>query len=125
MLIVFLLFVSLSLLLSFYFFFFIDTPTPEIYTLSLHDALPISLMSLFITTMFVMVVLGGFVKIIGVNKDRKSTRLNSSHVAISYAVFCLKKKKRHADVDVWKLTRDPLTLTEACIDVFYHYHHFS
>src|SRR5256885_3560860 len=82
------------------FFFFNDTATTEIYTLSLHDALPIC---------------GGGTS--GVSaagrgsrrrswwlappsedqdkcaKDRKSTRLNSSHLVISYAVFCLKKKK--------------------------------
>src|SRR2546430_4049644 len=77
------------------FFFFNDTATTEIYTLSLHDALPIS------------------VRVIGAagsrfnasiscsspnafpgkaRQDRKSTRLNSSHSQISYAVFCLKKK---------------------------------
>src|SRR6476620_12245760 len=73
---------------SFFFFFFNDTATTEIYTLSLHDALPISSRS-------------------GPGRcwrsrwcrpaapqDRKSTRLNSSHANISYAVFCLKKKKK-------------------------------
>src|SRR6266496_5003965 len=70
----------------FFFFFFNDTATTEIYTLSLHDALPISAAPpchprpprppRWRTG------------------DRKSTRLNSSHVEISYAVFCLKKKKR-------------------------------
>src|SRR5262252_10288848 len=83
------------LFLYFFFFFFNDTATTEIYTLSLHDALPISA---------------------GqpgrrsprrarsaprparrpsrrTRRDRKSTRLNSSHTVISYAVFCLKKKK--------------------------------
>src|SRR3989442_9700302 len=89
------------IVLSFFvfFFFFNDTATTEIYTLSLHDALPIwrrergsaergrvgdryilgnqnlSLLEIF-------------------RRDRKSTRLNSSHVRISYAVFCLKKKKK-------------------------------
>src|SRR6478672_13336922 len=80
----------------FIFFFFNDTATTEIYTLSLHDALPIP-------------------RAIGSSsgsppdlpsrrprppsrgtrhvRDRKSTRLNSSHDQISYAVFCLKKKK--------------------------------
>src|SRR5436305_4155961 len=70
------------------FFFFNDTAPTEIYTLSLHDALPI------------------FPLMFGrkpcvrwppasrdMPRDRKSTRLNSSHVRISYAVFCLKKKK--------------------------------
>src|SRR3989442_5491561 len=72
------------------FFFFNDTATTEIYTLSLHDALPIYAdprdgdargfrqpRSLPLLRLL----------------DRKSTRLNSSHVRISYAVFCLKKKK--------------------------------
>src|SRR3712207_6922517 len=93
------------------FFFFNDTATTEIYTLSLHDALPIfaqprraqgrpppqpsgpplhghagrgrgpamALQS----------------RLPGLRPDRKSTRLNSSHANISYAVFCLKKKKQH------------------------------
>src|SRR5690242_21387274 len=96
----------------FLFFFFNDTATTEIYTLSLHDALPI---------------LGRLdqptpVRGIGIESpdarhdgharrsaldgrrhravsdalgDRKSTRLNSSHMSISYAVFCLKKKKNN------------------------------
>src|SRR2546430_13633425 len=83
-----------------FFFFFNDTATTEIYTLSLHDALPISppggrrprclpppgwvwsfdpLLSQ---------------RHLAVGVDRKSTRLNSSHSQISYAVFCLKKKTR-------------------------------
>src|SRR5205085_4667675 len=107
-----------------YFFFFTATPTTEIYTLSLHDALPISRPSMLaiaknvfmyreliavmawkqiivrykqsyfglvwailkpVTLMLVFTLL---------NRDRKSTRLNSSHSQISYAVFCLKKKKK-------------------------------
>src|SRR2546430_10316106 len=80
-----------------FFFFFNDTATTEIYTLSLHDALPISLChQVFLNH------LGGAnwhrensavrapVSILIL--DRKSTRLNSSHSQISYAVFCLKKK---------------------------------
>src|SRR5439155_22143965 len=100
-----------SILISFnmiIFFFFNDTVTIEIYTLSLHDALPI---------LFLLAADDGeddfrilrchshssphgngqesSVCTSGVRntEDRKSTRLNSSHVAISYAVFCLKKKK--------------------------------
>src|SRR5256885_8622781 len=84
------------------FFFFNDTATTEIYTLSLHDALPIC---------------AGDVRSHDAGwrhaardqqardhpgrprcmvrlRDRKSTRLNSSHLVISYAVFCLKKKKK-------------------------------
>src|ERR1022692_5112104 len=74
------------------FFFFNDTATPEIYTLSLHDALPIWLQH----------PRGGFGNFgrhhrKGPHPDRKSTRLNSSHLVISYAVFCLKKKQKNQD----------------------------
>src|SRR5216683_7277672 len=71
------------------FFFFNDTATTEIYTLSLHDALPISR----------LVLRAGQPDARSRRRcrcqarDRKSTRLNSSHDQISYAVFCLKKKK--------------------------------
>src|SRR6476620_12455113 len=76
--------------LLFLLFFFNDTATTEIYTLSLHDALPIS---------------PGSGSSCGCSRssppvgmttpsDRKSTRLYSSHANISYAVFCLKKKKK-------------------------------
>src|ERR1039457_7611786 len=68
-------------------FFFNDTATTEIYILSLHDALPIYFellpgwnMLLFIPGFLLFLI------------DRKSTRLNSSHLVISYAVFYLKKK---------------------------------
>src|SRR6266496_6181020 len=79
----------------FFFFFFNDTATTEIYTLSLHDALPIfgtlaaeKGLRLFVAPNFST----GAVLLLRL--DRKSTRLNSSHVEISYAVFCLKKKKK-------------------------------
>src|SRR5690349_22293342 len=91
------------------FFSFNHTPTSEIYTLSLHDALPIWLgASVFILGHRHPVVMakmltsidalshGRLICGVGVGwwkEDRKSTRLNSSHVEISYAVFCLKKKK--------------------------------
>src|SRR3989442_9061860 len=94
----------------FIFFFFNDTATTEIYTLSLHDALPISLTTVDIASrqtsfrgrrQFVILLKGSFlhhhewVSIkLPFRRDRKSTRLNSSHVRISYAVFCLKKKKK-------------------------------
>src|SRR5256885_11538019 len=76
------------------FFFFNDTATTEIYTLSLHDALPIS--------SHVGAIYGKAARELGyhpfpapsANIDRKSTRLNSSHLVISYAVFCLKKKNK-------------------------------
>src|SRR5690349_22208146 len=80
----------------FFFFFFNDTATTEIYTLSLHDALPIYVIDEDIAHGFCG--RGEEVPSIRVPRrvlaeDRKSTRLNSSHVEISYAVFCLKKKK--------------------------------
>src|SRR2546426_9796815 len=95
----------------FFFFFFNDTATTEIYTLSLHDALPISIPPVINTA----VILSGARNPAsptwdagctapharslhpaegGIWEDRKSTRLNSSHLVISYAVFCLKKKKK-------------------------------
>src|SRR5256885_7002062 len=87
----------------FYFFFFNDTATTEIYTLSLHDALPISpaqilsglagsqTMQVRRPPTFVGPTLSHCVV---PGADRKSTRLNSSHLVISYAVFCLKKKNK-------------------------------
>src|SRR2546427_10030790 len=83
------------------FFFFNDTATTEIYTLSLHDALPISRAGrpFFqpLDAIGLLFFLTG--QAIGLSRhrpetvgDRKSTRLNSSHSQISYAVFCLKKK---------------------------------
>src|SRR2546430_8493272 len=80
----------------FFFFFFNDTATTEIYTLSLHDALPISHLQGFATDAqregdVCEGILRRCLQIF--LQDRKSTRLNSSHSQISYAVFCLKKKK--------------------------------
>src|SRR2546427_1171305 len=85
--------------LSFLFFFFNDTATTEIYTLSLHDALPILRVGEKATvraTAFESAATGevSYVGALIGQEDRKSTRLNSSHSQISYAVFCLKKKKR-------------------------------
>src|SRR5258708_22387465 len=74
------------------FFFFNDTATTEIYTLSLHDALPIShcsAQSALPICFDRQRTQHGW----ACPQDRKSTRLNSSHQIISYAVFCLKKKK--------------------------------
>src|SRR5258708_30615158 len=90
-------------LLLFFLFFFNDTATTEIYTLSLHDALPILVFfkRLHLQSGFRSELLGqrqslfGFVNIEPGERDRKSTRLNSSHQIISYAVFCLKKKKQN------------------------------
>src|SRR5258708_33551406 len=76
-------------------FFFNDTATTEIYTLSLHDALPISRLLSGFSVQYRD--LSGGRTGLAIGQDRKSTRLNSSHQIISYAVFCLKKKKtRHA-----------------------------
>src|SRR2546430_7131979 len=94
----------LRLPILFFFFFFNDTATTEIYTLSLHDALPISSGALRVSS----VGAGAATRCTRyeggaglrappsyrVHLDRKSTRLNSSHSQISYAVFCLKKKKK-------------------------------
>src|SRR3712207_8204640 len=91
------------------FVFFNDTATTEIYTLSLHDALPISGLAEFREIDLVRVRGSGCrhhpqrphdsqrpldPEVAGIERaDRKSTRLNSSHANISYAVFCLKKKR--------------------------------
>src|SRR3712207_8030015 len=100
------------------FFFFNDTATTEIYTLSLHDALPISLRNDWIFTLvkrYVRAMVARPASVLWISlpllllltaiavsprpalkfEDRKSTRLNSSHANISYAVFCLKKKKKY------------------------------
>src|SRR2546430_15108833 len=99
----------------YFFFFFNDTATTEIYTLSLHDALPICGEPLARLALAEVVdrVRHRPERLVGltferhhradrrgvnswaarVARDRKSTRLNSSHSPISYAVFCLKKKK--------------------------------
>src|SRR5256885_12306559 len=86
------------------FFFFNDTATTEIYTLSLHDALPICLafkLGPMLThgAMHALELCGSAAQkeryLPKMIRDRKSTRLNSSHLVISYAVFCLKKKKKN------------------------------
>src|SRR2546426_4277435 len=91
------LFFSRSLSLRFFFFFFFnDTATTEIYTLSLHDALPIyvnSISSVLANHVYNSLLTGRPYFLQLIEEDRKSTRLNSSHLVISYAVFCLKKKK--------------------------------
>src|SRR3712207_8418660 len=88
-----------SRLLLFLFFFFNDTATTEIYTLSLHDALPIwpgPLLARHPLPEPVRAEPGRsgprMCFAVRLGEDRKSTRLNSSHANISYAVFCLKKK---------------------------------
>src|SRR3712207_7860887 len=99
------------------FFFFNDTATTEIYTLSLHDALPICARGCRVIGEARFDVAAGATKRVRVKvdktarnifarqtsvrvsmtvtTDRNSTRLNSSHANISYAVFCLKKKKKN------------------------------
>src|SRR6267142_6840054 len=79
---------------SFFFFFFNDTATTEIYTLSLHDALPI-----WYPYSRHSSIRRGAWRADDSEKLRRrlrseGTRLNSSHMSISYAVFCLKKKKK-------------------------------
>src|SRR2546422_11722065 len=96
------LFISINASPFFFFFFFNDTATTEIYTLSLHDALPISALAHRGNRHQPVVVhidLGAGLLLnradgLPLRADRKSTRLNSSHGYISYAVFCLKKKKK-------------------------------
>src|SRR2546422_7750517 len=83
-------------LVTIFFFFFNDTATTEIYTLSLHDALPISPPSAWPRAADRPPPArrrAGPARTTSPDRDRKSTRLNSSHGYISYAVFCLKKKK--------------------------------
>src|SRR2546430_5632392 len=94
----------------FFFFFFNDTATTEIYTLSLHDALPISVVDIQRQWMTrEPLVYRDYVRqAVPRNRaarDRKSTRLNSSHSQISYAVFCLKKKKKKISSDIKKQVR--------------------
>src|SRR5258707_4622189 len=90
--------------LIFFFFFFNDTATTEIYTLSLHDALPILHIGAICVARDLFNKIGGFDEALRSWEitdfvDRKSTRLNSSHANISYAVFCLKKKKKKTIID--------------------------
>src|SRR5437899_5633734 len=88
------------------FFFFHSPPTTEFYTLSLHDALPISALG---EARAGARAAGGRREPPRSGRqprhraDRKSTRLNSSHLGISYAVFCLKKKKRTSK-KMWPLS---------------------
>src|SRR5438132_4019789 len=91
------------------FFFFTDPATTEIYTLSLHDALPISCSAFrkrprrrfrrrsnqHGEARNLIHCERRIDRALGLRQDRKSTRLNSSHTVISYAVFCLKKKNRN------------------------------
>src|SRR5256884_5031333 len=111
--------------LLFFFFFFNDTATTEIYTLSLHDALPISvvekddvagLLAAEHTPAAQHLFENVAVADGRASQDRKSTRLNSSHGYISYAVFCLKKKKKQ---------KNTLPLTYSCQRASHHQHSMS
>src|SRR2546430_7858498 len=96
--------------LFYFFFFFNDTATTEIYTLSLHDALPISVAGRSIRHAVRVdhrpLPLASMVQALR-QLDRKSTRLNSSHSQISYAVFCLKKKKKESHTRYDKTSTTP------------------
>src|SRR5256885_12256074 len=91
-----------------FFFFFNDTATTEIYTLSLHDALPISTVpstdgsspgrGAAVARAYIAMP-ASLANSTACALDRKSTRLNSSHLVISYAVFCLKKKNSYSMLD--------------------------
>src|SRR5256885_16952540 len=86
---------------DYFFFFFNDTATTEIYTLSLHDALPICPIppaACRTAPSCRQPICRPATRRSSASTDRKSTRLNSSHLVISYAVFCLKKKKKHNDI---------------------------
>src|SRR6266700_6289590 len=109
---------SLTIVTSFVFlfFFFNDTATTEIYTLSLHDALPISRLPCGRRTWRGRQPMAG-------RRDRKSTRLNSSHVKISYAVFCLKKKKK-INIDKSTINKKNIVIKQYKI-VYITYHLFS
>src|SRR5204863_7423832 len=108
-----------------FFFFFHDPATTEIYTLSLHDALPISRRGGMAVPASPHVspireVPSPHCVTAPTARDRKSTRLNSSHVEISYAVFCLKKKKQKEAVGQFykveinaRLKKKHLTSTKA------------
>src|SRR3712207_7483809 len=101
----------MSIVVWYFVFFFNDTATTEIYTLSLHDALPIlnptpkgshrnvGVRPLRGRKFFIVFIRGRRSLSFALPPaDRKSTRLNSSHANISYAVFCLKKKKQKDDI---------------------------
>src|SRR5438874_8170104 len=109
--------------MSFFFFFFNATAPTEIYTLSLHDALPI-----WSTMLAVWVLAAGSLLVFALGAslglaepinglDRKSTRLNSSHVEISYAVFCLKKKKKTTHIQLSQTYRE-LSVLPPLINIF-------
>src|SRR5436190_18431124 len=88
-------------------FFFNDPATTEIYTLSLHDALPISACHSWTAARWPRRSRRSTGQPgSSCSRDRKSTRLNSSHTVISYAVFCLKKKKNPKQNEQTKSTEN-------------------
>src|SRR5256885_8072859 len=109
----------------FFFFFFNDTATTEIYTLSLHDALPIFAAAARAFAACAATTFADAGDITGANGDRKSTRLNSSHLVISYAVFCLKKKKKHrvmiTSIIHNKVITTLMSLDSQCRDIDTHH----
>src|SRR2546429_6511875 len=105
------------LMIAFVFFFFNDTATTEIYTLSLHDALPICIDAtggFGAGRALAEICTGGLADI-----DRKSTRLNSSHGYISYAVFCLKKKKKNRTHQIIRSNQSTAASTQRdCTEIY-------
>src|SRR5439155_23616952 len=96
-------------------FFFNDPPPTEIYTLSLHDALPISVSALAAPIAVASRPAPARLAspVAWSPLDRKSTRLNSSHVAISYAVFCLKKKNTDLDAASSRIGNVDMAISKA------------
>src|SRR5437588_2033441 len=107
------------------FFFFNDTATTEIYTLSLHDALPI--LPRAAHEKGALPIPHGDRPLPDIledleRQDRKSTRLNSSHTVISYAVFCLKKKKKITTRAAKDTSQPPLSPTQTTTDTDHYAH---
>src|SRR5690242_21207644 len=111
--------------MSVFFFSFTDTATTEIYTLSLHDALPISRIDVQrkcawgltnrkipkANSVAAATIRRTLESATTESPDRKSTRLNSSHMSISYAVFCLKKKNKNKTISLNKNALTKLNTT--------------
>src|SRR5699024_12612162 len=110
-------------LLSITYFSFPSTPITYIYSLSLHDALPIwRFVFLELIRKWARPIHHSishereelniyYTTTIEVSEDRKSTRLNYSHVSISYAVFCLKKKNIRTSIIINKIIKDIINIT--------------
>src|SRR5437762_10858831 len=100
------------LMVVIFIFFFNMTTTTEIYTLSLHDALPIYMVGHKLGEFSPTRAFKGHGVKVAADRDRKSTRLNSSHRCISYAVFCLKKKKLYGIAVRHSLARRTATVDD-------------